>query len=125
MPDSLKPGADKLLGISPQQRRVFDAVAEFSDACSELVLAETGCCMQSDTLRQMIYSSALSVYGFSWVTDWVRNAMAGAAMGVYEAYEADLSRAADEVCHEDHQREGVKHDDDCEVCIQIEERASV
>lgn len=101
-------------------RRVFDAVGEFSDACTELALVRDGHCEQSDTLRQMIYSSVLYVYGSSWVTDWVRNAMAGAAMGVYEAYEADLQQASEKVRHEQHEAEGVKHDDDCEVCVHIE-----
>jgi hypothetical protein len=128
MPDetkATKDAADKLFGISPEQRRVFDAVGELESACSDLILAEQGSCGQSDTLRQMIYSAVLRVYGSSWVTDWVRNAMAGAAMGVYEAYNADMQRALEQVRHEQHQADGVKHDDDCEVCVHIEELANV
>lgn len=113
---------DESLGISPEQRRVFDAVAEFEDACSEMVMAKTGYSVNRDTFAQMVWSSALSCFGSSWVTSLERDFMVGAACGVYDALQAHQSREWHTIQHEDHIKDGTPNDNNCDICGEIFER---
>lgn len=116
---SAKDEADKILGISPEQRRVFNAVAELQDACDEMLLAQGGTVMQDDVFEQMVWSSMLSVYGSSWVTDAERDAAAGAALAVVKAFSNAKDRAYAQMQHDDHKKAGIEEDNDCEICIEI------
>ena len=81
---------DRILGISPEQRRIFDTVHEFWRACWAPVADN-----QRETLRTMIKACILKVYGCSWVTEFERTVATETALCVLAEFDKDKSAAAD------------------------------
>lgn len=78
--------ADRILGISPEQRRIFDTVDAFWRACWAPVADN-----QRETLRTMIKACILKVYGCTWVTEFERTVATETALCVLAEFDKDQS----------------------------------
>ncbi len=103
---------DALLGITPRDRRIFDAVHVFRRAC-ETEDVVFGSLKQQQTLEQMIRSSILSVYGGSWVTDREREICAMTVTAFLGRLDTEKANAWKALQHEAH---AASPDPDCELC---------
>lgn len=87
---------DRILGITPEQRRVFDTVHEFWQACRATFETSAIEGEQRETLRTMIKACILKVYGSSWVTEFERTVATETALCVLTEFDKDKAAAADE-----------------------------